>query len=297
MASALPQLPQPALAAKGRWRGFLRRTLTRPSAVFAVGLIALFLVAAAFAPLLAPYDPNAQNLGARLAPPGSVGHLLGTDRLGRDVLSRILYGARLSLLISSAGVALGLAIGLPLGLLAGYAGRWLDEVIMRLGDIQLSIPFILLVIAFIAALGTSLTNTVLILGLTSWVTYARIVRGEVLRVRELDYVQAAGALGAGAPRRVFRHILPNILGPLLVIVTLEFARLIIAEAALSFLGLSGVPAQVPSWGQMLSEGREVLFFGGWWVATFPGVAITLVVLAVNLFGDVLAEVLDPRQRS
>ncbi len=292
MASALPQ---PAARSRSSLR-YLRRVLTRPTAVFALALIVVFLFTAAFAPLLAPADPNAQSLAARLAAPGTEGHLLGTDRLGRDVLSRILYGARLSLFISVSGVLLGLGLGLPLGLLAGTTRRW-DELIMRIGDIQLSIPFILLVIAFIAALGTSLTNTVLILGLTSWVTYARIVRGEVLRVRELDYVQAAGALGAGAMRRVVKHILPNITGPLLVVVTLEFARLIIAEAALSFLGLSGVAANVPSWGQMLSEGREVLFFGGWWVATFPGVAITLVVLAVNLFGDVLAEALDPRGRS
>lgn len=288
-------LPKPAVRPNSPSR-HVRRWLKRPTAVFALILIGLFLFAAAFAPLLASADPNAQSLSARLAPPGTDGHLLGTDRLGRDVLARILYGARLSLFISVSGVALGLGLGLPLGLLAGSSRRWLDELIMRIGDIQLSIPFILLVIAFIAALGTSLTNTVLILGLTSWVTYARIVRAEVLRVRELDFVQAAGALGATAPRRVFRHILPNIMGPLLVVITLEFARLIIAEAALSFLGLSGVAATVPSWGQMLSEGREVLFFGGWWLATFPGVAITLVVLAVNLFGDVLAEVLDPRGR-
>ena len=285
----------PAAGPNGTLRR-IRRLLRRPTAIFALTLIGLFLFAAAFAPLLAPADPNAQSLSARLASPGTAGHPLGTDRLGRDVLSRILYGARLSLFISVSGVALGLGLGLPLGLLAGSSRRWLDELIMRIGDVQLSIPFILLVIAFIAALGTSLTNTILILGLTSWVTYARIVRGEVLRVRELDFVQAAGALGATAPRRVFKHILPNIMGPLLVVITLEFARLIIAEAALSFLGLSGVAATVPSWGQMLSEGREVLFFGGWWLATFPGVAITLVVLAVNLFGDVLAELLDPRGR-
>ncbi len=293
MASALPQ---PAARPKGTLR-HIRRLLQRPTAIFALILIGLFLSAAAFAPLLAPADPNVQSLSVRLAPPGTDGHLLGTDRLGRDVLSRILYGARLSLFIAVSGVVLGLGLGLPLGLLAGSSRRWLDELIMRIGDIQLSIPFILLVIAFIAALGTSLTNTVLILGLTSWVTYARIVRAEVLRVRELDFVQAAGALGAAALRRVFRHILPNVMGPLLVVITLEFARLIVAEAALSFLGLSGVAATVPSWGQMLSEGREVLFFGGWWLATFPGVAITLVVLAVNLFGDVLAEALDPRGRS
>ena len=293
MASAAP--PQSRQSQRRNFKG-MTNLLGRPSALFAVVLIALFLFVAAFAPLLSPFDPNAQDLGSRLLAPGTEGHLLGTDQLGRDVLARILYGARLSLFIASAGVLLGLSIGLPLGLLAGSLGRWADEIIMRLADIQLSVPFILLVIAFIAALGTSLTNTILILGLTSWVTYARIVRGEVLRLRELDYVQAASALGATAPRKIIKHILPNTMGPLLVVVTLEFARLVIAEAALSFLGLSGVSAETPSWGQLLASGREVLFFGGWWVATFPGIVITLVVLAVNLFGDVLAEVLDPRQR-
>ena len=293
MASAAP--PQNRQGQRRRFKALVN-LLGRPAALFAVTLILLFLFVAAFAPLLSPFDPNAQDLGSRLLAPGHEGHPLGTDQLGRDVLARILYGARLSLFIASAGVLLGLFIGLPLGLLAGSLGRWADEIIMRLADIQLSVPFILLVIAFIAALGSSLTNTVVILGLTSWVTYARIVRGEVLRLRELDYVQAAGALGATAPRRIIKHILPNTLGPLLVVVTLEFARLVIAEAALSFLGLSGVSAETPSWGQLLASGREVLFFGGWWVATFPGIAITLVVLAVNLFGDVLAEVLDPRQR-
>ena len=292
MASAAPPQSQ---RSRRRFKG-LTNLLGRPAALFAVTLILLFLFVAAFAPLLSPFDPNAQDLGSRLLAPGAEGHPLGTDQLGRDVLARILYGARLSLFIASAGVLLGLTIGLPLGLVAGSSGRWADEIIMRLADIQLSVPFILLVIAFIAALGSSLTNTILILGLTSWVTYARIVRGEVLRLRELDYVQAAGALGATSPRKIVKHILPNTLGPLLVVVTLEFARLVIAEAALSFLGLSGVSAETPSWGQLLASGREVLFFGGWWVATFPGVAITLVVLAVNLFGDVLAEVLDPRQR-
>lgn len=276
--------------------GRFGRIFRRPAALVAITLIGLFLLCAAFAPLVAPFDPNAQSLATRLTPPGQDGHLLGTDQLGRDLLSRLLYGARLSLFVASAGVLLGLAIGLPLGLLSGYAGRWADEIIMRLADIQLSIPFILLVIAIIAALGSSLTNTILVLGLTSWVAYARVVRGEVLRLRDLDYVQAATALGAGAGRRLLRHILPNTLGPLIVLITLEFARLVVVEAALSFLGLSGVSAETPSWGQMLASGREVLFFGGWWVATFPGVAITLVVLAVNLFGDVLSEVLDPRQR-
>ncbi|MDW8092018.1 MAG: ABC transporter permease [Meiothermus sp.] len=191
---------------------------------------------------------------------------------------------------------IGAAIGVLLGLLSGYLGGRLDDLLMRLGDIQLSLPFILLVVAIIAALGPSLTNTILVLGITSWVLYARVVRGEVLSLKEREFVLAAQALGASGPRIMLRHLLPNAAGPLIVVATLELARLIVAEAALSFLGLSGVPPEVPSWGQMLADGREVLFFGGWWVATFPGVAISLLVLGLNLFGDALAEALDPRSR-
>jgi len=189
-----------------------------------------------------------------------------------------------------------MSIGVPLGLVAGYFGGKIDDLLMRLGDIQLSLPFILLVIAIIAALGPSLTNTILTLGVTSWVVYARVVRGSVLSLKELDFVQAARALGAPTRRILLRHLLPNAAGPLIVVATLELARIIVSEAALSFLGLSGVPPEVPSWGQMLADGREVLYFGGWWVATFPGVAISLVVLGINLLGDALGEVLDPRSR-
>lgn len=274
----------------------MKRLLRNPAALAGLVIIALFLLTAALASLLSPHDPTLQDLAQRLKPPGTPDHLLGTDRLGRDVLARILYGARLSLLVSISSVFIGMAIGVPVGLVSGYLGGRIDDLLMRLGDIQLSLPFILLVIAIIAALGPSLTNTILTLGVTSWVVYARVVRGSVLSLKEQEFVQAARALGASTRRILSRHLLPNAAGPLIVVATLELARIIVSEAALSFLGLSGVPPEVPSWGQMLADGREVLFFGGWWVATFPGVAISLVVLGINLLGDALGEVLDPRSR-
>ena len=274
----------------------MKALFKNPTAMTGLVILGLFLLVAALAPYLAPMDPVRQNLSARLSPPGTEGHLLGTDQLGRDIFSRILWGSRLSLLVGVSAVAIGFLLGVPLGLLAGYRGGWLDDVLMRLADIQLSLPFILLVIAVIAALGTSLVNTIVILGVASWVIYARVVRGEVLALKEREFVQAAGALGAHHLRIVLRHLFPNAAGALIVVATLELASVIVLEASLSFLGLSGVPPEVPSWGRMLADGRDVLFFGGWWVATFPGVAITLVVLGINLFGDALAEVLDPRSR-
>jgi len=273
-----------------------RRLFKNPAAVAGMLILLAFVLAAVLAPYLAPTDPTAQDLAARLKPPGTEGHLLGTDRLGRDILSRLIYGARLSLLVATTSVAIGLLLGLPLGLISGYVGGKLDDFLMRLGDIQLSLPFIVLVIAVMAALGPSLLNTILVLGVTSWVVYARVVRGSVLTLKEQEFALAARALGASTPRILVRHLLPNALPPLIVIATLELARIIVSEAALSFLGLSGVPPEIPSWGQMLADGREVLYFGGWWVATFPGIAISLVVLGINLFGDALAEVLDPRSR-
>jgi peptide/nickel transport system permease protein len=274
----------------------MKRLLQSPSAVIGLGILVIFLFVAAFAPFLSPLNPVSQNLQARLSPPGTEGHLLGTDLLGRDILTRILWGSRLSLFVGVTAVIIGMSIGIPLGLVSGYVGGWFDDLLMRLADIQLSLPFILLVIAVIAALGTSLVNTILILGIANWVVYARIIRGEVLALKEQEFVQAVGSLGAGHGRILFRHLLPNCAAALIVVATLELASVIVLEASLSFLGLSGVPPEVPSWGRMLADGRDVLFFGGWWVATFPGIAITIVVLGINLFGDALSEVLDPRSR-
>ncbi len=274
----------------------MRRLVRGPTAVVGLAILAAFVLTAVFAPVVSPYDPTLQNLEARLSPPGSEGHVLGTDRLGRDILSRILHGSRLSLLIATSAVLISLVLGVTLGMVSGYVGGWVDDVLMRLADVQLSMPFILLVVAIIAALGASLTNTILTLGITGWVIFARVVRGEVLSLKERDFISAAHALGSPHWRIMLLHLLPNVAGALIVVATLQMATMIIVEAALSFLGLSGVPPEIPSWGQMLADGREVLFFGGWWVATFPGVAISLVVLGINLYGDTLAEALDPRSR-
>jgi peptide/nickel transport system permease protein len=238
-------------------------------------------------------------LADRLIEPLSVGsggvyHLLGTDQLGRDLWSRILYGARVSLLVGLAAVALAGTIGVALGLVAGYHGGHLDDVVMRLADMQLALPFILIATFVAAILGPGLQNTVLVLGANSWVAYARVVRVGALSIREREYVQAAKALGAGSGRILRWHVLPNVVSPVLVIATFAVAQMILGEAALTFLGL-GTPPSIPSWGGMLSEARNYMTIA-WWTAAFPGLAITLAVIGINLFGDWLRDYLDPRQR-
>ncbi|HEY5724382.1 MAG TPA: ABC transporter permease [Methylomirabilota bacterium] len=260
-------------------------------------VIAAAVVVAAFAPALAPSDPVKNRLLDRLTPPmwaqgGSARHPLGTDTLGRDVLSRLLHGARISLTVGLAAVLVAGVVGVALGLVAGYRGGWADDLLMRLGDIQLAFPVLLLGVAVIAVLGASLTNMVLVLGASGWVTYARIARGETLSLKEREFVAAARALGAPARHVVTRHLLPNVLPPLMVVTTFSVARTIIAEASLSFLGL-GLPPPTPSWGAMLDEGRNYITTG-WWLALFPGLAILLLVLAINLCGDWLRDALDPR---
>jgi peptide/nickel transport system permease protein len=205
----------------------MRRVLRGPTAIVGAAILVLFLLTAAAAPLVSPYDPTLQNLEARLSAPGTEGHPLGTDRLGRDMLSRILWGSRLSLLVAVAAVSISLVLGVTLGLVSGYVGGWVDDVLMRLADIQLSLPFILLVIAIIAALGTSLTNTILTLGVTGWVIFARVVRGEVLSLKERDFVAAAHALGSPHVRVLVRHLLPNVAAATIVVSTLQLATMII----------------------------------------------------------------------
>ena len=266
-------------------------------ALAGLGVIAAVVVVAAFAPALAPSDPVKNRLLDRLTPPmwaqgGSARHPLGTDTLGRDVLSRLLHGARISLTVGLAAVLVAGVVGVGLGLVAGYRGGWADDLLMRLGDIQLAFPVLLLGVAVIAVLGASLTNMILVLGASGWVTYARIARGETLSLKERDFVAAARALGAPASHVVARHLLPNVLPSLMVVTTFSVARTIIAEASLSFLGL-GLPPPAPSWGAMLDEGRNYITTG-WWLALFPGLAILLLVLAINLCGDWLRDALDPR---
>ncbi len=284
-------------AARRAWR-----SLTR--AVWPLVAIAILLVitfAAIAGPSIVPKDPNRQNIINRLQPPmvadreGVVQHYLGTDALGRDVYSRLIYGARVSLLVGFTAVFIGGALGVVLGMTGGYLGGRVDALIMRLADIQLAFPFILLAIMFLVVLGSGVLNLVLILGIGQWVTYARIARAQTMSQREKEYVEAALALGASGASVLFKTILPNILAPLIVIASFNVASVILAEAALSFLGL-GVPPTVPTWGGMLAESRDQLLAGRWWLAVYPGVAIMLTVLSFNILGDWLRDFLDPRLR-
>lgn len=268
--------------------------------ILAVIILVVASIAALFGPLLAPFDPNRQNLVLRLADPMATGpdggvFWLGSDALGRDVLSRLLYGARVSLSVGIAAIAVGGTIGIVAGLLSGYFGGWVDDLIMRLGDIQLAFPFILLAIMFLVVLGSGVFNLIIVLGVGQWVTYARIVRADTLSLREKEFVEAARALGDSTTSIIFRTILPNILAPLTVIASFNVASVILSEAALSFLGL-GVPPSVPTWGSMLAESRDTLIANKWWLAVFPGVAIMVTVLSFNILGDWLRDFLDPRLR-
>ena len=268
--------------------------------IFAMIFLLAASIAAAFGPLFAPLDPNRQHLVLRLAEPMAAGpdgsvFLLGSDALGRDVFSRLLSGARVSLLVGIAAITVGGTIGIVAGLLSGYFGGWVDDLIMRVGDIQLAFPFILLAIMFLVVLGAGVWNLVLVLGVGQWVTYARIVRADTLSLREKEFVEAARALGDSTLSIIFRTILPNILAPLTVIASFNVASVILSEAALSFLGL-GVPPSVPTWGSMLAESRDTLIANKWWLAVFPGVAIMLTVLSFNILGDWLRDFLDPRLR-
>ena len=265
--------------------------------MFGLILVLLIIICAIFAPLLAPYDPLAQDVMIKLKDPiwGAdpvAGHLLGTDQLGRDILSRLLYGARVTLIVALAGTVVGGIVGVVLGSLAGYYGKWVDAVIMRLVDIQLCFPFTLLALFIAAVLGSSLGNVILIAGITSWVRYARLVRGEILGIKEMEHIEAIRAAGGTDARIIFKHILPNIISPVIVIATLEMAKIVLIEASLSFLGY-GVPITIPTWGRMLSEARDNILTDPW-QCIFPGLCITLTVLGVNLLGDWLRDYLDPK---
>jgi peptide/nickel transport system permease protein len=276
--------------------GLVRR---RPSfrAVFGITVLVVMSGAAILAPQIAPWDPARQMLMKRLRPPawearGLREHPLGTDHLGRDILSRIVYGGRISLGVGLSAVTLSALIGVSLGLLAGFHGGRTDAVVMRVADVFLAIPYILLAMGVVFALGPSLLNVILVMAVTRWVQFARIVRADVLSIREREFVSGARARGNRSLRLLLRHVLPNALTPIIVVATLELAFMIIYESALSFLGL-GVQPPTPTWGWMLADGRNYIATA-WWLATFPGLAIMLTVLAVNLLGDWLRDTLDPR---
>lgn len=260
-------------------------------------IVLAFIFCAIFAPWLAPHDPNSPNLLARTLPPvwlpeGLWEYPLGTDQLGRDLLSRLLYGTRVALTVGFGGILLTSVIGVFLGLVAGYFGGWLDSAISRLIDTLLSIPNVLLYLAALGVFGPSLTMLILVIGFINWTTFARVTRGEVLRVKHQEYVEAAVAFGQSTPKILAKHVLPNILAPLIVVATLNVATIIILEASLSFLGF-GVQPPTVTWGRMLADGRDYLATA-WWLATFPGLFITMLGLGLIFLGDWLRDVLDPR---
>lgn len=271
------------------WRYFRHNRL----AVFGLTIIGLVFLVAVFAPLLAPYDPAAIEVSAKLQAPSWI-HPLGTDQLGRDVLSRMLYGARISLSVGFVAVGISLLIGVLVGAVAGFYGGLVDSVLMRLVDVMLCFPTFFLILTVVALLGPNILNVMVVIGLTSWMGTARLVRAEFLSLREREFVLAARALGLSNRRIIFRHILPNALAPIFVAATLDVATAILIEAGLSFLGF-GVQPPAPSWGNILTEGR-VYIFDAWWLTLFPGLAILLTVLSFNLCGEGLRGALDPRLR-
>jgi peptide/nickel transport system permease protein len=275
----------------GRGRQALRRLLRRRSAIFGAVVVLFFIAIAALAPLLAPYDPVATNWLAVRKPPSAL-HWLGTDEIGRDELSRMIWGARASLLAGVVSVCISVTLGVPIGMLAGYVGGWVDALISRMTDAMLACPFLILAIAFAAFLGPSLTNAMIAIGVTAMPIFIRLARGLVLSIKVEDYVEAARAVGNPHLRIALRHILPNAVAPLMVQATLAIAAAIIAEASLSFLGLGQQPP-APSWGSMLNVAKNYMEQAPW-MALWPGLAIFLVVLAFNLLGDGLRDALDPK---
>ncbi|MDC3056160.1 ABC transporter permease [Pelagibacteraceae bacterium] len=280
-------------------KDFLLALIKNKWALISIIWLFVIIAIAIFASQLAPFDPNKNNIMERVAPPltldkqGNMKYLIGSDALGRDSFSRLIFGAQVSLIVGFSAVLVGGILGTALGVYAGYYGKWIDDIIMRLADIQLAFPFILLAILFLVVLGEGLINLIIVLGIGQWVTYARIARAQTISQKEKEYVEAAKALGVNNFSIMFGSILPNIFAPLIVIASFNVASVILAEAALSFLGL-GVPPQIPTWGAMLAESRDHIFAKRWWMPFFPGMAILLTVLAFNIVGDWLRDYLDPR---
>lgn len=289
----VPAGAEPGASRSRTWRKFVRN----PAAIAGAAVLLVVIGAAFLAPWIAPHDPARQSLIRRFTPPvwaetGKAAHLLGTDQVGRDILSRIIHAARISLIVGIAAVVVSLTVGVTLGLLSGFLHGRVDTVIMTVVDVTLSFPQLLLALAFVAALGPSLTTIIVVLGLTGWERYTRVVRAEVLALREKDFVEAARALGASSTRMLLRHLLPNTFSSIIVLSTLQVAQAILQEAALSFLGV-GTGSAYPTWGHMIALGRDFVSVA-WWLPTFPGLAILVTVLAINLVGDRLRDALDPR---
>ena len=268
---------------------------SNPMAMFGLAILGFLLLVAMLAPVISPHDPFAQDLSARLTPPGEGGYILGSDSLGRDILSRLIYGSRITLYIVALVALMAPIVGLFVGTAAGYLGGWVDVVLMRLTDIFLAFPRLVLALAFVSALGAGIENAVLAIVLTAWPPYARIARAETLTIRNADYIHAIKLQGAGALRVITRHIWPLCISSLVIRVTLDMAGIILTAAGLGFLGLGAQPPS-PEWGAMISAGRQFIL-DHWWVATMPGLAIFTVSLAFNLLGDGMRDVLDPKKSS
>jgi len=277
-----------------RWQKAVRTFCRNRLAVIGAVILVGFIVCAIFAPYIAPHGPLEMNLSALHKPPGTPGHLLGTDGLGRDVLSRLIYGSRISLSVGLVVVSIAAVLGTAMGLISGFFGKTTDAVIMRVVEIFVAFPFLILVVAAIAILGPSLYNVMIVLGLVSWPLYARLVRSEVLAIRELPYIEASRAIGCSNVRIMFKHILPNCISSVLVTAAMSMAGAILSTAALGFLGL-GVQPPTPEWGMMLNESKQFLRSYPWEIF-YPGIAIMLVVLALNFLGDGLRDALDPYLR-
>jgi peptide/nickel transport system permease protein len=301
LAPAVPPALAPVRLPRGR--GIASRLafglLRSPTGLLGLAIVILVVLVAVFAAQLAPQDPIQQRIVTRLRPPGYVSSagvtsLLGTDQYGRDILSRLIYGARVSLGLGFSVVVLGTIIGVAMGLIAGLVGGIVETVLMRLVDALVSVPFLIVAVAVIAVFGPGLQQLIVLLTIFVWGQFARLVRGDVLAVKEKEYIEAALAIGASRLRVAWRHVLPNVISPVIVLATFSVAQLIVAEGALSFLGL-GVPPPTPTWGSMLSDGRGYID-SAWWLSVFPGLAITLTVVGVNFLGDALRDIFDPRQR-
>jgi len=275
------------------WRRAVHSLRKSPLAVLGFVITGVLIVLAIFAPFLAPYSPIKMRLSERLSPPSS-SHIFGTDDVGRDILSRVIYGSRISLRICTVVVGLTIGIGTILGVAAGYLGGWVDELIMRISDVFLAFPALILAMAIAAALGPSLDNVILAMVVIWWPRYARVARGQVLVLREIDYMVAAKAIGISGGRTFTHHILPNCISPILIQATLDLGEVLLTAATLSFIGFGAQPP-TPEWGAMISLGRNYLR-DNWWYATFPGLAILVTVMGFNLLGDAARDVLDPRLR-
>lgn len=280
-----------SVKSKSKITNIFSRLLGNWSGLVGFIIILVLLILSLFGNWIAPYDPIYADFSKKLLPPLSEGHLLGTDQLGRDVLSRIIVGARISVIIGLVTVLIAGTVGTIIGIISGYFRGWIDIVLMRIVDVQLSFPFILLVLVVSAITGTGLRNIIISLAIGGWVIFARVIRSEVLAIREKEFITACIATGVKRSHILFKHILPNLITPIIILGSLQIATYIIAEAAVSFLGF-GVQPPTPAWGNMLNEGKDYIF-SSWWLITFPGIAILITALGVNLFGDWLRDTLDP----